>query len=60
MITARIYNPQRDAFTVFPKTLESAFKMLKQTEHNIDKRFTVAGHEFITFNDTRDFITIKD
>lgn len=60
MITARIYNPQKDAFTVFPKTLESAYKILKQTEVNIKSRFKVGNSEFITFNETRDFITIKD
>lgn len=60
MITARIYVPQKDSFTVFPKTLESALKMLKQTESNIKSRFKVANSEFITFNETRDFITIKD
>lgn len=60
MITVRIYVPQKDAFTVFPKTEEQAFKILKKTKYNVKDRFKVSGHEFITFRDTRDFITIKD
>lgn len=60
MIYARIFSSQRDAFTIFPKDLESALKALKQTKYNIAKRIKVVGKEFITFNDTRDFITISN
>lgn len=58
LIVVKIYNPQRDALRFFPKSLESAYKILKQTEFNIDKQFKVGSHEFITFIDTKDFITI--
>lgn len=57
-IRARIYVKGKDNFFVFPKTLESAYKMINNNELYIRSRIEVSNLEIITFTNSKDYIEI--
>lgn len=59
-ILVRIYIPQGDKTNIGAKTLEKAYSLLNQTEHNIKQRVKWSNYEDIFFNDTNNYIRIQN
>jgi hypothetical protein len=59
-ILVRIYVPQGDKANIEVKTIEKAYSLLKQTEHNIKQRVKWNNFEDIFFNDTKNYIRIQN
>lgn len=57
-ILVRIYVPQGDKANIEVKTLDRAYSLLSQTEHNIKQRVKWCNFEDIYFNDTNNYLRI--
>lgn len=57
-ILVRIYIPQGDKANIEVKTIEKAYSLLKQTEHNIKQRVSWSNYEDIYFHGTKDYVRV--